>query len=284
MCAMRSGTSSAPPATTSRPPKVRWSTNRSSRPPSVKVNRTRRWVSSGLSGGTTSSWPLMPRWPVSASPESSGSQRYFPRRWAAMICRPASRLSKSAAPARCRRTARGCATETRSIVRPTTPRSRPTRTTSTSGSSGTVELAPGCFGRLLLGLLLAAAGALAVDRPLDDGGSSERLLVVRAALVDDVLRDSQAARSGELLQARLPVERGALSRRRLHERIEQAPDHDGRAFQATVEVDRADDRLHRVARIEALSRPFVTSSPLPRRSHRPRSSERATPASARVLT
>src|SRR3954469_14775961 len=104
------------------------------------------------------------------------------------------------------------------MVRPTTPRSRPTRTTSTPGSSGTAQLAPGCLGRLLLGLLLAAAGAVAVHRPLHDGRGRERLLVVGAALADDVLRDTEPAGCGELLQARLPVERGSLGGRCLHER------------------------------------------------------------------
>src|SRR5262249_54140384 len=51
--------------------------------------------------------------------------------------RPASRAAKSPAPARCRRTARGCRTSTSATVRPATHRSSPRRTTSTSGSSGT---------------------------------------------------------------------------------------------------------------------------------------------------
>ena len=48
-----------------------------------------------------------------------------------------SRPAKSAAPASCRRTGRGCSTSTAPIRAPVTQRARPRRTTSTSGSSGT---------------------------------------------------------------------------------------------------------------------------------------------------
>ena len=51
MCASRGGIAVARRlSSTASPPKVRWSTNRSSRPPSVKVKRARRWVSSGCDG------------------------------------------------------------------------------------------------------------------------------------------------------------------------------------------------------------------------------------------
>src|SRR6478735_8492632 len=80
----------------------------------------------------------MPRWPRSEESASSrGTQRYLPRRIAVPNRRPRSRAAKSAPPARCRRTARGCRTSTASTVRPAVQRSRPRRTTSTSGSSGT---------------------------------------------------------------------------------------------------------------------------------------------------
>src|SRR4051794_13490608 len=142
----------------------------------------------------------MPRWPVRASPESSGSQRYFPRRRAPVKVRPASRSSKSRGPASWRRTARGCSTCTEATVRPTTPRSRPSRTTSTSGSSGTGRQAPpGRLCRLLLGLLLAPAAALAVQLPADHRGRGEGLGVIGTALADDVLRHAQAPGGGELL-------------------------------------------------------------------------------------
>ena len=87
--------------------------------------RTRRCRSSGTPGGCTSIWPLMPRWPRRASPLSRASQRYLPRRWAAVNVRPVSRAAKSAGPARWRRTGRGCSTSTETIGRPRTWASRP---------------------------------------------------------------------------------------------------------------------------------------------------------------
>ena len=61
MCAI-SGGSSAPPAETDSPPNIRWSTNRSSRPSAApeSASRTRRCLSSGLSGGCTRIWPRHP--------------------------------------------------------------------------------------------------------------------------------------------------------------------------------------------------------------------------------
>ena len=71
------------------------------------------------------------------SGSATGSQRYLPRRWAAVNVRPVSAATKCSAPSRCRRTARGWCTSTAATVRPATHCSRPRRTTSTSGSSGT---------------------------------------------------------------------------------------------------------------------------------------------------
>ena len=135
MCAI-SGGRSAPPAETDRPPNIRWSAKRSSTSGVSRTSRIRRCRSAGASGGWTRNWPLMPRCPSSASPLSSGSQRYLPRRRAPSIRRPASAAAKPSGPRGSRRTGRGCSTSTRVMVRPTACRSRPTRTTSTSGSSG----------------------------------------------------------------------------------------------------------------------------------------------------
>src|SRR6187200_160454 len=127
------------------------------------------------------------------------SQRYLPRRRAATTRDPTRRAAKSTGPPVWRRTERGCATSTASIRRPTTKRSSPRRTTSTSGSSGIahpvggpgVELLlddlPRGLGRLLLGLLLAPSHALAIDRVGNPHAGDERLRVVRAALPDQVL-------------------------------------------------------------------------------------------------
>src|SRR5215207_2413181 len=154
MCATGSGSPAGSVSTSASPPNVRWSTKRSSGPPSVNDRRTRRCTSSGEPGGRTRSCPLMPRWASTASPASlpsvpplpplpgtasSGSQRYLPRRCAPASVRPVRRAAKSAEPAAWRRTARGWPTATAATVRPAAQRSSPRRTTSTSGSSGSAS-------------------------------------------------------------------------------------------------------------------------------------------------
>ncbi len=138
MCAMTSGRPSGVLSWSDRPPKVRWSTKRSSvSRASVKRARMRRCFSSGAACGCTSSWPLMPRWArIDWSVSSRGSHRYLPRRLGVPMRWPFRRSAKSSPPARWRRTARGCSTSTSATVRWATHRSRPRRTTSTSGNSG----------------------------------------------------------------------------------------------------------------------------------------------------
>src|SRR5680860_267930 len=213
MCAISWG-STAPPAEIASPPNIRWSTNLSS-VRSSRVRRTLRCRSGGAAAGWTSIWPLIPRWARSASSLSSGSQRYFPRRCALITCRPVSWAAKSAGPPACRRTGRGWKTSTAVIVCPTTRRSRPSRTTSTSGSSGTsadwtgqrgvgldrigverirVLFRDGAVGGLrglLLGLLLGAAGAVPVELVADADPRGEGLLVVGTVVLDDVLRHAE---------------------------------------------------------------------------------------------
>ncbi len=72
--------------------------------------------------------------PAHAQVGEDGERRRGGRR------RPLDGQPESAAPATWRRTARGCSTSTAATVRPHTQRSRPLRTTSTSGSSGTALL------------------------------------------------------------------------------------------------------------------------------------------------
>src|SRR5690606_37787741 len=105
----------------------------------------------------------------------------------------------SAAPGAWRRTERGCRTATSPKDAPATHFSRPRRTTSTSGSSGIPsalpcavpgggpDRLPGRLRGLLLGLLLAAPLARAVGLPGDPHRGAEGLLVVRSALLDQVL-------------------------------------------------------------------------------------------------
>ena len=83
------------------------------------------------------------------------------------------------------------------------------------------DRAPGGLGGLLLGFLLAAAGAGAVRDTTDAGGSSEGLLVVGAGLGDQVLRNAEPLGRGELLEAGLPVQAGAEVRGLLDQRVEE---------------------------------------------------------------
>src|SRR5215212_9511706 len=143
----------------------------------------------------------MPRWATRASPvgvpsgSASGIHRYLPRRRAAVSVRPVSAAVKCSVPSRWRRTARGWHTSTAATVRPATQRSRPRRTTSTSGSSGTAaqpapdpagavgQRAPGGLCGLLLGGLLRASGTAAVDGAGEDDGGGEGLGVVGAGVL-----------------------------------------------------------------------------------------------------
>src|SRR3954468_6259410 len=233
MCATRVGRPPSGASSTARPPNVRWSTKRSSRPPSVNVNRARRCASSGCDGFSTSSCPLIPRCATSAVPvavpsgSASGSHRYLPRRWAPANVRAGSAATKCAVPPRCGGTARGWETSTAATVRPATQRSRPRRTTSTSGSSGTPsapggrrgggglgrDRPPGHLGGLLLGGLLGAAGAGAADLAGQQHGGGEDLGVVGAVVLDPVAGRAEPAGGAELLEAGLPVQAGAAGGR-----------------------------------------------------------------------
>ena len=173
------------------PPKVRWSTKRSCGPPSSKSNRACRCFSSGASAASTSSWPLMPRWTIRASSPSSASQRYLPRRDAAATVTPVRRAARSSGPATCRRAtrraeelrARRCAGRRRGPAGPAgrprprgaqaPRRRRPSALAASRRASGAAlgapaQLGPGHLGGLLLGLLLAAAVALAEHLVADD--------------------------------------------------------------------------------------------------------------------
>src|SRR4051794_1101532 len=264
--------------TTSRPPNIRWSTNRSSRPcaaelsepPSSRLIRTRRCRSASAPGGWRTSWPLIPRCARSASPVSSSIQRNLPRRATSRTTAPVSRAAKSTGPASCQRTTRGWSTSTASTRAPITQRARPARTTSTSGSSGTggqtgsdrrgfvgrqeararavlrhgaPERPEGGGGGALLGLLLALAAALAADGGPHEDGGVEGLGVVRTLLGHHVLRDAEVQLCGELLQAGLPVQARAERGGRCQQRVDEAADEGGRDLDAVLDVDRADQRL-----------------------------------------
>src|SRR3954454_4142526 len=254
MCATRVGTSPSGASSTASPPNVRWSTKRSSRPPWVQVNRARRCVSSACDGLSTSSWPLMPRCATSAEPvdvpsaSASGSHRYLPRRWAAVTVRPVSAATKWSVPSRCRRTARGWCTSTVATVRPATHCASPLRTTSTSGSSGTGGSAlrqrpPGGLCGHLLGSLLRAPGAAAVDGSGEDDGRGEGLGVVGPVVLDHVARRTQTAGRAEFLEAGLPVQARAAGGGLHQQRVEQPVHQSGGGVQSAAQVHRADQRL-----------------------------------------
>src|SRR5271169_5166282 len=274
--------SSAPSGTKHIWPNVRWSVKRRSGPESENVNQIRTCGDRGRSGSPTSSCPLIPRCASRAS-SPTDSHRYLPRRLAVSRLRPVSAASKSAAPARWRRTERGCRTRTVSMARPETWCSRPRRTVSTSGSSGTrsalsrgtgrlsvvavvvlvvlvvprrgglrVDRVPGRLGRVLLGLLLGAALAGAQHAPADPDHGPERLLVVRPALLDLVVRHPEHVRRGQLLQRGLPVQSGAQPGRLGDDRVEQAMDQRAGLGQPAVDVDRPDDGLQRVGQDRGL--------------------------------
>src|SRR6478609_9501658 len=268
------------------PPKVRWSTNRSSGPPSAKRNRACRCFSSGAAASSTSSWPLIPRWRIRPSPSPRSSQRYLPRRRTASTRRPARRSVRSWGPPTWRRATRSPRSSTSATVRPSTWSARPRRTTSTSGSSGTarggsvrLELVgvalraglllgaddgplvgvadggPGQGGGLLLGNLLGATGAGAEHvAPHGDLGL-EPLGVLRAVLGDAVLGCAQGVAGGDLLQAGLPVQAGPQGGRLGQQRVDEVVHELAGGLDARRLVDRADDRLDGVGEDRVLVPP-----------------------------
>ena len=72
---------------------------------------------------------------------------------------------------------------------------------------------------------------------------------------DQHVPHGQPGRRGELLEARLPVQPGAPTDRRLDQRVEEVMDDDLRGGQAAGEVDGADDRLEGVGEDRRLVAP-----------------------------
>src|SRR4029079_3818997 len=77
------------------------------------------------------------------------------------------------------------------------------------------------LGGLLLVLLLGAADAVAVEPVGHLDLRGERLHVVGAGGLDDVLGDAEGVLGGELLQGGFPVQAGAEASGGLHQRVEE---------------------------------------------------------------
>ena len=234
-----SGGSSAPPGETESPPNIRWSTNRSSdrRPPS-----DRRRARTGPAGaarrgrrrGCTSSWPLIPRWAEHRVAAVERQPEVLARAGAApsTTVRPVSRAAKSSAPARWRRTGRGCSTSTASSGaaddvaprgRAGRPRPRAARAPASVLAqlpSGTVAVlggdgAVGGLGGLLLGLLLRPAGAVAVEAARRPAPAAVKVFSWSGPSSSMTYSGTpRECAGGQLLQAGLPVQAGAEAGRR----------------------------------------------------------------------
>src|SRR5690606_25070715 len=176
------------------------------------------------------------------------SHRYLPRRRAAATVRPVSWAAISAAPARYRRTERGCVTVTDSTVRPHRCSARPRRTTSTSGSSGTSGFAGQCAVGgarcLLLRFLLRPSDTLPVGIAGDHGGRGELFVVVGPGGSDLIAGHAQTAFGGQFLQAGLEVQPSAHSWTTFEQFGEQ-PQHDlTRHIDTVLEMHGTEQRLH----------------------------------------
>ena len=271
MCAIGAGSSVAARSrdeagARDSPPKVRWSTNRSSGPPSSKRDPDPQVLLVGPARGgdehlaahpevrehgvapRRTAFELEPQ--VLAAPPRRGDRApgQAGREVGATLEVPAHR-ARDAPPRRA------------AIVRPTTWSARPRRTTSTSGSSGTgrqvssavaplpdaasaVRVRQAARRGLLLGLLLGAPVARAQRTAADHRRGGEQLGVVRPLLGDPVLGHAQVRRRRQLLQAGLPVQAGTEQRRRLRAARRTAGAPPSRAVSRPCsQVHRADQRL-----------------------------------------
>src|SRR5829696_2589542 len=106
------------------------------------------------------------------------------------------------------------------MLRPVTWASKPRRTTSTSGSSGTFERVPRRRGGLEFGLFLRSADTLAVLDVGDDDRRGEFLVVVGTGRRHHIRWRAHAPGCGQLLKTALPVQSGTQRRRGVQQRVE----------------------------------------------------------------
>ena len=246
-----SGGSSAPPAETERPPNIRWSTNRSSRPsaaPSSAI-RTRRWRSGAESGGWTQELAAHAEVAEQCVAVVEGQPEVLAPA-TGVLDAPAGQRGRE--PSRTARVAaygtgvqhldRGDDGAEHVAGQPGADhldlgqlRHGDSRSRSRSGVRGLLDRvlqrvgdaeaagdrAVRRLGGGLLGFLLGPADAVAVELVGDPHLGGEGLLVVGALVLDDVLRDAEGVLGGELLEGGLPVQARAERGGRLDERVEE---------------------------------------------------------------
>src|SRR5918992_498211 len=252
-------------AVTNSSPNVRGSTNRRS-PPVWKVTITWVWLSRGTRFVPRRNRPDIPKWTTSTLPSSRWSRMYLPFLSALMILWPTNR-SRNSLGALCRRITRLVffirRTSTATIRRPTTSFSRSRRTTSTSGSSnlnlprlrgGALRHQPGIGqpGRSLLRLLLRSARPRPVRLAAEEDSGGEMLGMVRALPADPVLGHPTHVLGGQLLEPGLVVAVALAPDVSLHPWPEHPLDHLPGHVQAAIQVDGAQDCLHRVGQDRGL--------------------------------
>ena len=230
---------------------MRWSVKRKSGPPSVNVNRARTCGRQRTVRVADQELAAHPQVREQRLAVVEGEPEVLAAAFGALD-RPASHgRGEARGPGEVAARPRADAsTWTSATVRPTTWRSRPARTVSTSGSSGmrywscavrrrypvAVETRRiwrrgGPLSAVIVSHAASAASCSAAffERPSPAPSSllptlhhgAEQLLVVRTAVLDHVLGHAKAAVGGQLLQRRLPVKARAEQRRTLDDRVEQ---------------------------------------------------------------
>ena len=299
-CARPPSGSSAPPGDRDSPPNMRWSTKRSSGSPSAKPEQHPGVGHHGRRRpGPAGTGRSSPGGPATASPSVSGSQRYLPRRRGSAKVRPASEAAKSSAPGQVPTDRPGVQHLHRGDPAAGDPGGQTAADDLDLGQlrhqvserrrgrcrASALEGREGHGRGVLLGLLLVAAGTGAVALVVDLRPWPRRTWrgPVRTPPPRTPARRGRrpSAISCRLVFQSSPAPRVATSAIRPSNRWCTKT----RAASMPCCRKTAPITASMVsARIEDLSRPPVLSSPRPRWITAPRSSSRATSASARELT
>ena len=222
-------------SSTASPPKVRWSTKRSSRPPSVKVNRARRCVSSGwrrlldeqlaahaqvgdqgaAGGGAVGLGQRQPQVLAAAVGvgERAPGQRGDEVLGALEVPADGARVVDLDGRRRCGR--RPTAPGRAGRPRPRAARARRQLSVRVRQAASAASCSAAFFVRPL---------PLPVHRPGEEDGGGEGLGVVGTLVLDLVAGSTEPAGGAELLEAGLPVQAGAAGRGLDQHRVEQPVD------------------------------------------------------------